>query len=204
MAKRQSSDPLERYDTPAWMTRTLLARVPIFGDKIFEPCAGTGAIASVVCEEAGCVVIAKDIEPRASWILKGDTLTNTDHWPTHPIGIITNTPFSRVADCVRLAVSERVPFVIALARLTFLERTADRDDIPDPDFAIVLPRIKPWFMKTGTDSCTVAWFGWIRPGDQQARLMVRDTWPDGIIRIGKAEARSRFLPPRLTQVRHEA
>lgn len=181
MARRQSADPLERYDTPAWMTRALLQHCPrLAGRSIFEPCAGAGAIASVLEGEGACVVTALDIEPRHPLIGKADTLSSTAHWPRDPIGIVTNTPFSRAADLVRLAEAQGVGFLFLLARLTFLERTGDRDDLRDPDLALVLPRMKPWFTGKGTDSCTVAWFGWFSEPN---------IWPTGVRRLGKTECR---------------
>lgn len=180
MARRQSSDPLERYDTREWMVRALLAHVPLAGRTLFEPCAGNGSIASVLQQQAGCTVVAKDIAPRAPWIAKADTLSNAAAWPSAPMGIVTNTPFSRGAELVRLAEQQRVPFVLNLARLTFLERTQDRDDIRDPDFILVLPRIRPWFLGRGSDSATVAWFAWFGADSF-------DWCPLGLVRLGRAE-----------------
>lgn len=164
--RRQSADPLERYDTPAWMVRALINEAPqlltYYGpDVFFEPCAGNGAIMRVF-KTAGRRMIGADIEPRNTTVRKIDTL-NGRPWPSDVRGrpVVTNPPFSRGADVFRAAIDNRAPLIALLLRLNWLEPVDDRADIPAPHRLIILPRIGGhWFTGKSTDSITVAWHIW--------------------------------------------
>lgn len=173
-ARRQSADPLERYDTPDWCTRALIQHGPVSGGCVLEPCAGAGAMVDVL-REAGCVVAAFDIEPRREDISPVDTLTPgffEQIAATHgtDISLVSNTPFSLAASYQRRGQMFRRTAL--LVRITWLERTRDRADIPDPVRLIVLPR--PKFAGKGSDSATCVWACW---GD----------WQPGIVRLSRED-----------------
>lgn len=183
MTRRQSADPLERYDTPPWMTRALIRRAGVQrGWKVIEPMAGCGAMAGVLVE-AGCQVAAFDIEPRADGIAQIDTMTPgffEQIAVTHgrDLAIITNPPFSLAADLARRAL--RFVRVALLVRITWLEMTRDRCDIPDPDLVLVLPR--PTFIGKGSDSATCVWACW-------------GEWAQsGVVRLSREDC-AQYLPP---------
>jgi len=182
--RRQSRDPLERFDTPSWVTRALIKYGPLpRGLNVIEPMAGANAMTRVLADEGGCTVAAFDIEPRADGITQADTLAPNFFVPlamTHDgstISVITNPPFSKAAALWRHAQFFRRTAL--LVRITWLERTKDRDDVPDPVRVIVLPR--PKFTRQGSDSATVVWACW---GD----------WPPGIVRLGHHDRNQLLLP----------
>lgn len=174
MARRQSKDPLERYDTPAWCTRALLAKHPAvrMGETIFSPCAGDGAIARVL-REAGATVRQFDIAPRAPDVKPGD-ITSRQFWRDYYEGepIIDNPPFSLAEDLLQNAIEFGASRIALLLRLSWLESTESRQDLPDPKRIIVLPRPKyiespearvireAAGKKWGGDSVTSAWMIW--------------------------------------------
>jgi hypothetical protein len=192
MTRKQSRDPLERLDTPPAATRALLHYLPaLAGLRVIEPCAGANAITHVLTA-AGCEVAAFDIEPRADGVLAVDTTTPgffeqiaTKHDPKR-IALVTNPPFSRAAHYSR--VGQMFDLCVLLVRLSWLESTRDREDLPDPDALIILPRLKftgpgaidpdtgkPY---TGGDSVTVCWAIWA-PGSR---------WPSRpIVRVSRKE-----------------
>lgn len=200
MTRRQSKDPLERYDTPAWVTRALLsvAGPTLSHMRVIEPMAGAGAMTRVLVDEAHCRVQSFDIEPRAAGIGRDDSLT-PGFWSRPDLGlaeharstaVVTNPCFSRAADVVRLAIASGVGIVAIVARLSFLEACDGRDDLPDPDGLIVVPR--PSFTGGGSDSVTVAWFVWHHP-DLRAHRAVRGIYR--LTRKDKAQLeREPFVP----------
>lgn len=192
VARRQSRDLLERYDTPAWCTRALLAKYPQISRGVYlEPCAGAGAISSVLVQDGPCAVISYDVAPRAAGIVQADTLVS-EFWRRLPrTSVITNPPFSRGAELWRLASHAGAPLIALLLRLSWLEAADDRADIPDPDTVIVLPR--PSFIespearaireaagkKWSGDSVTSAWMVW-EPGAPRR----------GVIRVTRRDKRA--------------
>jgi hypothetical protein len=174
MARRQSRDPLERLDTPAFMTRALLAHMPkIATHHIVEPCAGAGAIVEVLRHDGKAGVIGFDIEPRAGGIVQADTIALTD-WTKlgaiAPSALVTNPPFSLAANYWRLGRAFDV--TVLLVRQTWLEVSRDREDISDPDAMVLMPRVKftgpgaidPETGKpyTSSDSAACCWAIWAK------------------------------------------
>lgn len=181
MARRQSKDPLERYDTPAWVTRALIKHGPVQGWHVIEPCAGAGAMVDVLVE-ADCIVAAFDIEPRRDDITQLDTCMPGIFEQIRlgygaDLALITNPPFSRASEYQRRGALFRRTAL--LVRLSWLERTRDRLDVPDPVRLIVLPR--PRFIGRGEDMVTVAWACW---GD----------WAPGIIRLSRKDCEGLDAP----------
>ena len=186
--RRQSKDPLERFDTPAWVTRALLAHLPaLHGMRVIEPCAGAGAMSRVLEADGSCRVQSFDVAPRAEGIHAVDTLASGFWLPggrlTEPLigyAVVTNPPFSGAALLLRFAMRARVGLIALLVRLTWLEAVNDRADLPDPDTLLILPRPtfieslearaireaagKPW----NGDNCTVTWAIW---GDIERQII---------------------------------
>ncbi len=178
IARRQSPDKLERYWTHSWQTRALFERgalrFPNWSDlRVIEPCAGAGWMRDVIGEYVGHRnVAAFDIEPAAEGITQADTLRpgffealaqTTD---LSRCALITNPPFSQAAAYWRRG--QLFALTALLVRVTWLEATKDREDIPDPDRVIVLPRTKFGGPAAGqsSDSATAAWMIWgdVTPG----------------------------------------
>lgn len=155
------------YETPACATRALLANddVPL---DVWEPACGRGAIASVL-QKAGRRVLASDL----SYYGYPGALSGADfllEWKA-PAGIgaiVTNPPYKLAAAFVRKALDLRVPKVIMLLRLAFLEG-AGRSDILDGGqlarvllFSRRLPRMHRdgWNGPRASSSICFAWFVW--------------------------------------------
>lgn len=194
-SRQQSKDPLERLDTPAWVTRALLAHCSaVRGVRVIEPCAGKLDMSRVLAE-GGCRVRSFDVAPRADGVEQADTLTRAFWQVDGPlagetlseVAVVTNPPFSGAAELLRLSLGAGVGLVSLLVRLTWLEATNDRADVPDPDSLIIVPRPKfieseeamaireaagkPW----GGDNCTVAWATWEQGlhGHEAERMIIR-------------------------------
>lgn len=138
--------------------------------------AGANAMTRVLADEGDCIVAAFDIEPRAEGITQADTLAPgffeqiQQQFDQDDISVVTNAPFSKAA-----ALWRRTRFfrrVAILVRITWLERTNDREDVSDPTRVIVLPR--PKYTGKGSDSATSVWACWgdFEPG--VVRLSHRD------------------------------
>ena len=172
-------DPNARHDedfyrTPEWQTRALLRRLPsLRGLRVFEPCAGDGAI--VGCFEPGTHVITNDIVQRGDFV--PDFLldaTHQGHWEyfdRFDRGIdlvITNPPFDRMLWIVRYSVAGARRGVAMLARLSWLEPVIEKFSGEDrgawmhvhpPHRLIVMPR-HDYRGNGATDSVTSAWMIW--------------------------------------------
>lgn len=149
------------YTTPEWATLILLRHLPSDLGRVLEPCAGDGAIASVIRHHA-TKLVTNDLDHSHSGELHFDA---TQPWPTLPgpklNWVITNPPFRAAAGILRQALC-RCPNVELLLRLSFMEPTADRGGLvaeAPPSKLVVLPRRS--FTGTGkTDSATSAWMFW--------------------------------------------
>jgi hypothetical protein len=120
----------DTYQTPTCATETLL-RVERLPHRIWEPCAGLGAIARVL-EAADHSVVAQDIEHYDGADPRIETGVDFFRTRTAPPGfdcIVTNPPFMHADQFVRHALT-LVPTVIVLLRLMALEG-ARRSDIID-------------------------------------------------------------------------
>ena len=135
-----------------------------------------------VLRAASCDVAAFDVEPRRSDVRGVDTLALGFFGKiaaVHGTGIalVTNPPFSLAAEYWRRGQMFRRTAL--LVRITWLERTKDREDVADPVRVIVLPR--PKFTGKGSDSATCAWCCW---GD----------WKPGVVRLSHGD-RARLQQP---------
>src|SRR5215218_186574 len=88
---------LDFYETPKWMTRSLLAFIPgLAGKRVLECCAGNDAISVVLREEAGCTVFTNDINRLQPSQTHFDA-TETSYWAKHapPVDyVVTNVAFN--------------------------------------------------------------------------------------------------------------
>ena len=157
------------YATPA-IAITALINAEAFSSstRIWEPCAGDGAIVRVL-RDRGFPVIASDIIPRDFPLhFTADFLALT----TAPVGctsIITNPPFAQAQQFAEHAL-ELVPDVYLLLRLAFLESVRRTRLLEHGGLRTVhifrrrLPRMHRdgWSGKRSSSSIAFAWFCWRR------------------------------------------
>lgn len=188
-------DELDRYYTPAGMTRGLLSRVPISG-RVLECCAGDGSIAKLLWENPNVSeVITNDIDPaqQCNWHLDATTFQVFDE--VQPDWVVTNPPYDSklLPEIVKNALESARIGVAMLVRLSFLEPTMERDAwLPDnePDLIIVTPRFS-FTRNNKTDSVTTQWVVWYNtlspPGSSWQTQPVPWGWPRGIKVMHRAE-----------------
>lgn len=153
------------YETPAWMTRSLLRHVPAIKSRyVLECCSGRDAITRVL-REAGCDVVTNDLDRRHSALTHMDA-TKPDNWPSRQDAydwVVTNPPFKEAFEILQNAVRCTTIGVALLVRKTFLEPTRERgpwlQEHP-PTIIIGLPRYS--FRGTGSDSVSCDWMVWLR------------------------------------------
>lgn len=143
--------------------------------------AGAGAMTDVL-RDAGCDVASFDIEPRREDITQADTMAPGFFEQVAVSGhgdasVITNPAFSLAAGLWRRTRS--FVRVALLVRITWLERTKDREDVSDPVRLIIVPR--PKFTGKGSDSATVVWACW-------------GGWQPGIVRLTRDDKRALEQP----------
>lgn len=164
------------YPTPGAATRALLSRIRIAaGTTVLECCAGAQDITREL-RGAGLQVVTNDTDGRSDLALDA---TREDCWRSFPrtAWVITNPPFNRAAEIVRLAheftLRQSLGGVAMLLRLSFLEPCDNRGDwlsLHPPTDVIVLPRIS--FTGDGrTDNVTCAWLVW-RKGVRGQRVEI--------------------------------
>lgn len=159
----------DQYFTPTFATRELLARVPISG-RVFEPCAGDGAIAAVVGEDHNCW--RNDIDPSMPdlhYELDAADPASWEHW-TDFDWIVSNPPFSHATRIIPLAFEHARVGIAMLLRKSYTEPCVTRHSNRGPwllehkdHFAnqIFLPRIS--FTGDGkTDNVACDWYVWTK------------------------------------------
>ena len=179
-------NPLDLYETPKWMTDYLLKEwlLAKWGRNltrenkegrlytVFEPCSGTGSIATVLEEFGFWLVQRNDINPAMPGIYSAKDTAKEETWkelfpePRFQLDyVISNPPYSTSEDCFKIITHARryARFGMAmLLRISWLEPTMLRSDwlvANPPDTVLVLPR---WSFKQNgaTDSVTCAWMIW--------------------------------------------
>ena len=174
-------DAFDFYETPAWMTRTLLHWMPeIAGTRVLECCAGRGAISRVLAD-AGCTVSNCDIDPRHNALYCIRDMRLATSWSDLIFGfddefdwIITNPPFTAAHQILEHAVQHARVGVAFLLRKTFTEPTRDYKRN-----GLVIPARGPWLAANpprriiglprisfrgdgGTDAVSTDWHIWLR------------------------------------------
>ena len=176
------------YETPAFQTRALMARVPIRG-YVLEPCAGRGAISRVFVKErpygSGPVIVNEPYQEH-HWTLDdttwssvyGEDATQPGPWMcSWPMvdWVVTNPPFNLAHLIIPLAFQHAQVGIAFLLRITWYEAAENRQEFLEahpPDAIISLPRYKYRKDKEHGDSATTAWFVWLKPG---AGITVRNS-----------------------------
>jgi hypothetical protein len=174
-------DPLDFYGTPRWATESILVQLlsrqaddcedPI--RSVLEPCAGTGAIASVL-KDVGfapwCVEIDQSRWDRCNKIAH---CTLQDWLGEHTVDlkwdlILTNPPFSLALEFVIKAISMATCTVMLLPLNFMASKEREEFHKAHPSHCHVL-RKRPSFGlnkhgKKGTDAQDYGWFQWGGPG----------------------------------------
>jgi hypothetical protein len=162
----------DRYLTPNWQTRALLAHQPGIDGLILEPCCGDGGMARAFARP----VVCNDLDPQldapfqfsAADPLLYDRVEQT--FECQVDWVITNPPYAMplCRDIVALAIERAAVGVAMLLRLSFLEPTHKiwpRGKLltaHPPTRLLVLPR-HSYTDNRQTDLVTTAWVIWCRP-----------------------------------------
>lgn len=161
---------LDFYATPQYQTRALLRRVQFAdGWRVFEPCAGDGAIVrelpSSVDVVTNDVVVRDPLLP--DFLLDARAIAS---WRAFCAAderfqvVITNPPFNEAFEIAQHAIEACDVGLILLLRLSWLEPTDERGPwlrAHPPTRVIVLPR-HDYRGNGATDSVTSAWVIWSR------------------------------------------
>lgn len=165
---------LDFYETPAWMTRSLLLHTPEIrgGTRVLECCSGRDAIAKVLRQTRGCQVFTNDLDSRHVLASSHGDATTAEYWAgaPHVDWIISNLPFTVAFAVLQLAFGRA--HIAFLLRKTFLEPTLDRGpwlSAHPPDRIIGLPRYA--FRGAGSDSVSCDWMIWHRTPGQSAIMI---------------------------------
>ena len=168
------------YETPSWMTRSLLTFHPaIRGSRVLECCAGRGAIAKVLREEADCDVIENDIDSRHVRPFRYDA-TAVDDWNVlatmGPFDyVVTNLPFNLAIDVLKVGLwVPRKAFITVLLK-SFDEPTEDRGAwLAQHPWTRKINQPRHSFRGTGSPSMASDWFIWEKFRDASLRPCVVD------------------------------
>lgn len=160
MSQRESGyERVERdlYETPAWVTESLLPHLGRGFIRVWEPACGSGKMVRAL-EQDGLSVIATDIS------------TGTDFLTAEPReadAIITNPPYELAREFVEHALDEMAECqgLVAMLLRTDFDHAATRQHLfsKHPAFAkkIVLTKRIVWFERKGAaPSFNHAWYLW--------------------------------------------
>lgn len=167
ITRRATRRKNDAYYTPVSATEELLRHVHIYG-SVLEPCAGEGAIASVLRAAHDVVVVHEtDLKCDAGFTPRDATTDLFWDWWGDWDFVVTNPPYTVAAAIVPRAYEAARYGIAFLLRLSYLEPCQNRAQWlaeHPPNHLIVLPRIS--FTGDGrTDSVCTAWMVW----DKQAR-----------------------------------
>lgn len=158
------------YPTPVDVTM-VLARAYLHDLKrgnlrIFEPCAGNGAMSEVLNEETGKLIRSSDLVPRREGVRKSNFLSWTKETLSAQAGgkdvaIITNPPFNLAKPMIEKAIELQPQFFALLLKATFWHAST-RQDLWSrfPPSAVHPLTWRPDFMCLGRPTMEVAWFVW--------------------------------------------
>lgn len=166
MTQQSNRHDFDFYETPAWLTLLALKHIP-FSGMIGEPCAGHGAISSIM-SAAGFNVWCNDIDLAKPADYHSDA-KNPKHWETLPRAdwIFSNPPYSDLsAPIVQNAYHHARVGVAMILRLNWFEVCADRvrflQEHP-PTLIINVPRFcytRSAKGKWATDQCPTNIYCW--------------------------------------------
>jgi hypothetical protein len=172
---------VDLYETPVEATRALLA-VESLPHQVWEPACGRGAIVGIL-RSAGHTVLATDLQDHGCPRSTSGVNFLTAALPSDIGAIMTNPPYRHADGFVRHALALRVPKVVMLLRLAFLE-SAGRSGILDSGrLAQVYPFIERlpmmhrvgWTGRRASSAIAFAWFIWQRDHDGPTTLR-RISW----------------------------
>jgi len=156
--------PLDFYETPSWMTRSLLYwHGAIKGTSVLECCSGRDAITRVLRDEGGCTVYTNDINQAHPSDMHFDA-TAPRYWRSHAPTVdwvVTNLPFNVAIQILPHAVEHARVGVATILLKSFDEPTKDRGPwltVHPWTRKICLPRHS--FRGTGSPSMASDWFIW--------------------------------------------
>jgi hypothetical protein len=174
MAQRNSGyerRPFDLYETPGWVTESLLPFIPKRIRRVLEPAAGKGAIVKVL-QANFYGVLATDLNEFIDGkICAADFLDESYPISSWPEAIITNPPYNKASEFARKSVRimmKRKGFVALLLAENF-DCAKGREDIfggcPYYSTKIVLTRRIKWFDGGSSPSSNHAWFLWDEKAD---------------------------------------
>jgi hypothetical protein len=154
------------YETPCVAVHALL-KVEKLPHKVWEPCCGSGNIAGTLIG-AGHAVMASDLHDYNYGVSGVDFLT-TEVRPSAD-AIVTNPPYQLAQKFVERAVDLKIPLVIMLLRLAFLESERRRRVLEFSGLARIhvfrnrLPMMhrRGWDGPKASSAIPFAWFVWER------------------------------------------
>lgn len=154
------------YKTPAWLTLLALKYIP-FSGTIGEPCAGHGAIFSIM-KSAGFNIWTNDVDLAKPADYHSDA-TNVQHWESLPDAdwITSNPPYGRLAaPIVQNAYHHARKGIAMVLRLNWFEVCDDRINFLKqypPTTILNVPRFcytKSAKGKWATDQCPTNVYCW--------------------------------------------
>jgi hypothetical protein len=162
MSQRESGYqrmPLDRYETPSWVTLGLVPHLPKINGGIWEPASGGGKMIAAL-RQAGFDVIGSDIADGVDFL----------HHPSPKTGIcaiITNPPYALAREFIEHALDLDDVRVVAMLLRTDFDHAATRAHLfaDCPMFAkkVVLTKRIRWFEDSnGSPSFNHCWMIWDR------------------------------------------
>lgn len=171
------------YPTPSAVTRALARHYSgtLGGAKVWEPCAGDGAMAHVLLQEGAARVVCSDIDPlppafdlRGEKIIRGDALKTKRLPPVR--AVVTNPPFNIAADLIDhiLCLPDGPPLFMALVLKATYWHSSRRAALwkRHEPFAIHPLRWRPDFKNLGAPTMDIMWCVWRPKPAQQPTVYV--------------------------------
>lgn len=150
------------YPTPPEVTRVLIERYPqLKTARIWEPCAGDGAMKDVL-EEHGAFVLATDIDPQRADIRKFDFFDAKVKSLVR--GIVTNPPFNIAEAFIRHAWLElQAPWMALVLKSTYWHSKNRQKLYAECKPAAIHPLTwRPDFLGLGRPTMECQWCVWDR------------------------------------------
>jgi hypothetical protein len=167
------------YETPPEAVQALL-KVEKLPHRIWEPCCGSGNIAGTLIQ-AGHAVSPTDLYDYGYGLPDVDFLTTEVQ--TSADAIVTNPPYQLAQKFIERAIDLKIPLVIMLLRLAFLESERRRTVLEHSGLARIhvfrnrLPMMhrKGWDGPKASSAIPFAWFVWER-GHTGPTIIDRISW----------------------------
>lgn len=172
---------LDFYESPSWMTRSLLAFHPAIKQTIVLECAsGRDAITRVLREEGACAVFTNDLN-RAHPAETHEDASELRFWSHFtrkhgcPDWVVTNLPFNVAIDILPHALAHVRVGVATVLLKSFDEPTEDRGPwLHAHPWTRKICQPRHSFRGTGSPSMASDWFIWEREPDRRLPACVVD------------------------------